>query len=411
MPTQMHHWLKVSPVVSKIRWRKSREVISDDREQRERVAPQLHDAGEGVAVEDRVPLVAAQQRRDHVEHRQRGEQHRRGDDRAVLVVADLVGDQRSDRHHGALGAEPDPVVAGEDRRADRARRAGHQAAGGLVEAERDRERDVDDHVQPQDLQRVQRGAVGDADDPGADEDRDVGDQGRHLEAQVLQQVVVEGAAVGDGADDRGEVVVGQDHHRGLLGDLGAGDAHGHADVGGLQRRGVVDAVAGHRDHVALLLEQPDQADLVLGRHPRDHPDLVELAQELLVAHRGELGAGDRPALDAELAGDRGGRRGVVAGDHPDPDPGVVALGDGGPGLRARRVDDADHRQQRELLDLVDQVAARRGTARVEVALRDHHDPLAGVGDLVVGLEGEVPVVVGDRRPGCRRGSGSSWPAR
>ena len=28
MPTQMHHWLKLSPVVSKIRWRKSSAVIA-----------------------------------------------------------------------------------------------------------------------------------------------------------------------------------------------------------------------------------------------------------------------------------------------------------------------------------------------------------------------------------------------
>ena len=63
MPMQMHHWLKVSPVVPKIRWRKSSAVIDDDREQRDAVAPQLHDAGNGVPVEDRVQLVAAQQRR------------------------------------------------------------------------------------------------------------------------------------------------------------------------------------------------------------------------------------------------------------------------------------------------------------------------------------------------------------
>ena len=88
------------------------------------------------------------------------------------------------------------------------------------------------------------------------------------------------------------------------------------------------------------------------------------------------GAGDRPALDAQLPGDRGGRRRVVAGDHPDPDPGVVALGDRDLGLGSRRVDDADHRQQRELLHLVDEVATRREHARVEVALRHHHDPLA-----------------------------------
>ena len=79
-------------------------------------------------------------------------------------------------------------------------------------------------------------------------------------------------------------------------------------------------------------------------------------RELLVAHRGELGAGHRPSLDAQLGGDRGGGRGVVAGDHPNPDAGVVALGDRGLGLGARRVDDADHREQREVLDQLDQRA-------------------------------------------------------
>ena len=359
IPMQMHHWLKVSPVVSKMRCSKSSVVIEDDGEQRERVAAQLHDARYGVAVEDRVQLVAAQQGAEDVEERQRREQHRRRHHGTALVVTDLVGDQRSDGHHRALGQQPEPVVAGEDRRSHGPRRARHQALRGLVEAERDRQRDVDHHVQPQDLERVQGCAVGDADDPGPDEDRDVGDERRHLEAQVLEQVVVEGAAVGHRAHDGGEVVVGEDHHRGLLGDLGAGDAHGHADVGGLQSRGVVDAVARHRDHVALLLEQADEAHLVLGRHPRDDADVVELAQELLVAHRGELGAGDGPALDAELPGDRGGRRRVVTGDHPDLDPRVVALGDRDPGLGARRVDDADHRQQRELLHVVDEVAPGR----------------------------------------------------
>ncbi len=55
---------------------------------------------------------------------------------------------------------------------------------------------------------------------------------------------------------------------------------------------------------------------------------------LVVGHRRELGAGDRPALDAELACDRLGGDGVVAGDHPDLDAGRVRLGDGVPSPRA-----------------------------------------------------------------------------
>ena len=56
----------------------------------------------------------------------------------------------------------------------------------------------------------------------------------------------------DRSDDRGKIVVCQDQVRSLLGDVGAGQPHCHADVGLLKCRGVVDAVAGDGDHVALL---------------------------------------------------------------------------------------------------------------------------------------------------------------
>ena len=111
------------------------------------------------------------------------------------------------------------------------------------------------------------------------------------------------------------------------------------------------------------------------------------------------GAGDRPALDAQLAGDRGGRRGVVAGDHPDPDPGVVALGDRGLGLGARRVDDADHRQQRELLDQVDQVAARRGTvpgSKSRCATTITRSPALAIWSLASRARCRLSSVIGDQ---------------
>ena len=91
---------------------------------------------------------------------------------------------------------------------------------------------------------------------------------------------------------------------------------------------------------------------------------------------------------------------MVAGDHPDPDAGVAALGDGRLSLGARRVDDADHREQRQLLDQIDQLAVGANRPRLEVALRDHHDAFTGRRDLVVGLDREVPVVVGDRHQGA-----------
>ena len=51
-----------------------------------------------------------------------------------------------------------------------------------------------------------------------------------LEADVLQQIVVDLAPHAHRFDDGGEVVVGQDHARGVLRHVGAGDAHRDADV-------------------------------------------------------------------------------------------------------------------------------------------------------------------------------------
>ena len=136
---------------------------------------------------------------------------------------------------------------------------------------------------------------GDEQEARPEERRDEPEQAGHLEPDVAHQVVVEGAAQLDRLDDRREVVVGQDHHRGLLGDLRAGDAHRDADVGLLQGRRVVHAVAGHRDDVALALEDVDEVDLVLRRDAGDDADVVDLASDRRVVHRGELGAGDRPA--------------------------------------------------------------------------------------------------------------------
>ena len=171
----------------------------------------------------------------------------------------------------------------------------------LAVAETDRLEDGRREVDPQRLQRQERHAAEDVEDARSQERADEAEQARHLEADVAQEVVVQRAAPLDRLHDRREVVVGQDHDRGLLRDLGAGDPHRHADVGALQRRRVVHAVARHRDDVALAAEDVDEVDLVLGRDPRDDADLVDPRVGLIVAPRRELRAGDRAALEPELA--------------------------------------------------------------------------------------------------------------
>ena len=67
-------------------------------------------------------------------------------------------------------------------------------------------------------------------------------------------IVVDAPALADGRNHRGEVVVEEDHGAGLPRGIGAGDPHRHADVGPLQRRGIVDPIAGHRHQLTLGLQ-------------------------------------------------------------------------------------------------------------------------------------------------------------
>ena len=123
-----------------------------------------------------------------------------------------------------------------------------------------------------------------------------------LQLHVGGDAPVDVAAEVDGAHERGEVVVGEHDLRGLLGDLGAA-AHGDADVGLLERGGVVHGVAGHGDDLAGLLHEPGQPHLVLGRDPAEHVQLRQPFDHLGVGQLLQLGAGDDARARA-----RAGRR-------------------------------------------------------------------------------------------------------
>ena len=147
----------------------------------------------------------------------------------------------------------------------------------------------------------------------------------------------------------------------------------------VERGRVVHAVAGHRHDVPLLLQDADEADLVLGRDAGDHTDVIDLGEELLVGHRGELGSGERSAFDAQLLRDGRRRRRVVARDHADPNARVVAERDRVLRLLAGRVDDADQGDELEIGHEGKQIARGIKRAGIEVAPchREHSEPLSG----------------------------------
>src|SRR3954470_7848615 len=225
----------------------------DDRRGRQQRRHDERAVVERVEAEDRVQLVTRREREREVGDRERRQRHRPGEILAVGVLGAGCDRERRGRHDDARDDEPVGVVALEDRLLGLARAALHDAFAGFAVAQADRLEDLRREVDPQRLCRQERDAGHDVEHARPEEGQDHPGQRAHLEPDVLDEVVVQAAAELDGPDDRGEVVVGDDHRRGFLGDLRAGDPHRDADVGALERGRVVDAVAGHADDVTLAL--------------------------------------------------------------------------------------------------------------------------------------------------------------
>ncbi len=216
---------------------------------------------------------------------------------------------------------------------------------------------------------------------------------REQEEDRVFDVAVDVSAVGDRLDDRGKVVVLQDHARRVLGDLGAGDAHCHADVGFFERRRVIYAVAGHGHDIALALPSLHDADLVLRRNARIDGDLFEHLVQLVVAHSVQLHARDGDvavAHDADLTRDSRGGHLVVARDHDRLDAGADSVRHCLTALLTRRV---DHRHQ------TDKGIAlfgfqREGFVALLVGKREHAQALLGIAG--VDIKNAFFVRFGDR---------------
>src|SRR5581483_1559807 len=94
------------------------------------------------------------------------------------------------------------------------------------------------------------------------------DMDRKDETHRLPEVVVDPASKPDRFHYRAKIVVEHNDGRCLASDVGAAPAHRDADVRGLERRGVVDPVTGHRDDLAVCLQRLDDAQLLLREDPR-----------------------------------------------------------------------------------------------------------------------------------------------
>ncbi|MCY1518922.1 hypothetical protein D9M68_536570 [compost metagenome] len=240
----------------------------------------------------------------------------------------------------------------------------HDAGFRRLEGQRQPQRTGRHQIDPQHLRGRKR--QGDLKQDGRDHQQPFAAvRGQHEQHELLQ-VVVDRAAFPHRRGDRREIVVRQHHVGRFLGRLGAFQAHRHAHVGALERGRVVHPVARHGNHLPLRLHRLNQPQLMFGTGARVDIDPHHHLPQRRVVHQRHLGARDRRLAhaDIQLGADRARRLGVVAGDHLDLDPGLMALGHGRDRLCARRVHHAHQRQQHEAALHVIKVqgAARRAGA-------------------------------------------------
>ncbi len=135
-----------------------------------------------------------------------------------------------------------------------------------------------------------------------------------------------------------------------------GAANGDADIGLLQRRRVVDPVAGHADDVAGALQRLDDLELVLGEDAGEAIRRLDRRQRIGRHAIAEDRVGDDDVgAELELTGNLLRDRLVIAGDHLDVDAHRFGCGDGGGTVVARRV---EQRQEAEELPCAGRVRAR-----------------------------------------------------
>ena len=145
-------------------------------------------------------------------------------------------------------------------------------------------------------------------------------------AIALRRVVENPSPHPDGLHDGGKIVIQQDQVGGFAGNISPAASHGHPDVRGFQRGGVVHAVTGHRHDLSPRLERFHDGKLLLGHHAREYSSTRNAPPKLIRGHPVQLGPvivspGPSPIWLAILLG---GCR-VVARNHDDLDPRIVAL--------------------------------------------------------------------------------------
>ena len=104
------------------------------------------------------------------------------------------------------------------------------------------------------------------------------------EYQVFLDVVVDSPPLLYCPHNGCEIVVGEGHVRGFLGNVSTGNAHGYPDISLFEGRGVIHAIPSHGHHLTFLLPGLHNPQFMLRRNSGINPDFLNKSLELLVTH-------------------------------------------------------------------------------------------------------------------------------
>jgi hypothetical protein len=172
--------------------------------------------------------------------------------------------------------------------------------------------------------------------------------GEQVENELLN-VVEHAAALFDGVENGGKVIVSQNDVRSVLGDIRA-STHSNANVGAFERWRIVDTVTSHGRERLPAVQSVNHADLCVGRTTSNDKRKQGESVDFVVRQLVELGGGHNHRISDILGERRHVRRqntnfggnsasssGVVTSKHVNFDSSLLALADRSSSLRSGRI--------------------------------------------------------------------------
>ena len=141
---------------------------------------------------------------------------------------------------------------------------------------------VHDQVDPEHLSRSERGLAENASTSEHNEHSD--DVYCQLELEELSHIVVDVASIFNSSQDRLEVVIEELDVTGVLGNIGASDAHCKADISSVESRCIVCAITSDSNSALLFDQTVDKHELIIRLGPGHNLELLlNLSELCLVA--------------------------------------------------------------------------------------------------------------------------------